>query len=184
MSESTLVALISGIFSLLSALGAVFLKDYLDGRRLRTPAIAPPKPGPGTIATDELLPPPRPPGLRFLRRPVEIVVASFALGVVTRALRPMLEVDGIHYESLGAWALLVIGVVGLAVHHRKNGWQLPYQLENLALWTGYASGWSLVHGGVWGDLLGVTIPWWMGCAIVGGLIVSIRRSPVGHALDT
>lgn len=177
MDTSVVVALISGMFSVVSALGAVFLKDFLDTRRLQMLEVPQPQSSP-----DERPPPQerpaRPTVGRSWTRPAAIVVGSFVFGMATRALRPLFPGPA-HWESLVALALLILAALTLSIYHRKGAFQLPYQLEILALWSGWASGWSLIHGGVWGDLLAVTIPWWLGCAVVGGLIVSVRNPARG-----
>src|SRR5262245_62051894 len=166
MDSNVLVALISGVFSVISALGAVFLKDFLDTRRLRLA-----KPHGRTPARElpaaEVQQPQAPVVLaavsrsRSWTRPVAIVAASFVLGMATRAVRH--RGPGFHYESL-ALVLLILMTLVLSFYHRRSGFQLSYQLEVVALWTGWASGWSLINGGVWSDLLAETIPWWLGCA--------------------
>jgi hypothetical protein len=108
-------------------------------------------------------------------RPLLIIIGSFIFGLVTRALRPIFS-GGTHWESLIALIVLILLASAIAVFHRRNGYQLGFQLENFAVWTGWASGWSLIHGSFWGDLLSVAIAWWFGCAFVGGLLVSIRRN--------
>ncbi|MDZ7780745.1 MAG: hypothetical protein U5R14_12550 [Gemmatimonadota bacterium] len=180
MDSSVAVAVISGMFSVASSLGAVFLKDYLERERRRPPKDVAPDRTPAAGQTPEPEPPagaaPRlVPAARSWARPAVIVLGSIVFGMATRAARPMFT-GPTHYESLTALALLVLMSAGLAVHHRKRGFQLTYQLEVLALWAGWTSGWSLVHGGLWSDLLAVTIPAWLGCAVLGGLITSVARS--------
>jgi len=177
VDSNVLVALISGMFSVASALGAVFLKDYLDTRRLRLANSRPeqPQPSPAPEQTSHpTAPSERATGGRSWTRPVIIVAGSFLFGMATRAARPLFT-GPTHYESLAALVLLILLSLGLSIYHRRWGFQLPYQLEIVALWAGWASGWSLIHGGVWGDLLAVTLPWWLGCALIGGLVVSVRR---------
>ena len=176
MDSNVLVALISGMFSVASALGAVFLKDYLDTRRLRLvdAQLEKPQPKPSPEQSHPSAPLDRVTGGKAWTRPVVIVVGSFLFGMATRAARPLFT-GTTHYESLAALVLLILLSLGLSIYHRRRGFQLLYQLEIVALWAGWASGWSLIHGGVWGDLLAVTIPWWFGCALIGGLVVSVRR---------
>lgn len=179
MDSSVLVAVISGMFSVASSLGAVFLKDYLERRRHRPEDAAreePPSAGGAPEREPSLGPPPGPvPATRSWTRPVAIVVGSMVFGMATRAARPMFT-GPTHYETLTALALLILVSAGLAIHHRRRGFQLTYQLEVLALWAGWTSGWSLIHGGLWSDLLAVAIPAWLGCAVLGGWIASVRRS--------
>lgn len=174
-----MVAMISGMFSVASSLGAVFLKDYLERRRIRPEDAAreePPSAGGAPEPEPPVGSPPRPaPAGRAWTRPIVIVLGSVVFGMATRAARPLFT-GPTHYETLAAFALLVLTSAGLAIHHRRRGFQLTYQLEVLALWTGWASGWSFVHGGLWSDLLAVTVPGWLGCAVVGGLIASVARS--------
>lgn len=109
-------------------------------------------------------------------RPVGIVVGSVLFGMATRAARPLMHIGLTHYESLIAVIVLAGVVLALAIFHRRKGYQLAFQLENLALWSGWTSGWSLIHGGVWSDLLSISIPFWLGCAVLGGVVVSLGRT--------
>jgi len=104
MDSNILVALISGIFSVVSALGAVLLKDYLDTRRYRQgetqlenahPKTSPEQPSPASAPSKLST------GGHTLNRPVVIVIGSFLFGMGTRALRPLFTGD-IHFESLAA----------------------------------------------------------------------------------
>jgi hypothetical protein len=177
MDSNIVAALISGISSIVSALGALYLKEYLDSRK----ASATKPLQKATPVTKDSAPAEEPsikapiPSVRFavsIRRPIIIVVGSFLFGVITRTLRSHFT-GNIQYESLIAFVVLIGLAVAFAVFHRRKGFQSAFQLENFALWTGFASGWSLVHGGVWGDLLA---PWWLGCSVVGGLVVRFRRT--------
>ena len=177
MDSNVTAAIISGICSIASALGAVFLKEYLGRRRCISPTSTTQAREPVQPTHPEV---PRPESVaastrKTWKRPASIVFGSWIFGMVTRAMRPYMLSNGVHYEFLISLVVLIIVVLTIAFYHRKKGALLGFQLENVALWAGFASGWSLVHGGVWGDLLAVTIPWWMGCAIVGGFIVVFRR---------
>jgi hypothetical protein len=181
MDSNVLVTLISGMFSVASALGAVFLKDYLDTRRPRP--LDDSQEEPQSKAVPEKI---QPAQVRVEHSaagkswvlPVTIVIGSFLFGMATRALRPLIT-GGIHYETLAGFILLIITSLALSLYHRRRGLQFLYQLEIFALWAGFASGWSLIHGGVWEDLLVVTVPWWLGCTLFGGLIVSFRNAARG-----
>ena len=165
MSESVVQALIAGVFSILSALASTWLQEHLRNRRVESaPSETSPAPtGPALEATPT-----------SWRRPATIVVASCLLGLLTRSLRSVLDVGGLHVEVVLALAVMLTAVVLLARFHGRRGWQLGFELENLALWAGFASGWSLLHGGVWSDLLGLVGPFWLGSALVGGLLVAVE----------
>lgn len=177
MDTHILATIISGVFALVAALGSVTLSELLLRKRLdhqNERSVAPhasssPKkdlPAPTTDLTREVI----------WMRPLLIVSASWVLGNISRALRPMLGVGGLQYEALASIVLLVAIALALVVYHRshnpKRG-QGFYQLEVLALWAGFASGWSMVHGYAWEDLIGVCVACWLGCAIVGGIILKL-----------
>jgi hypothetical protein len=82
----------------------------------------------------------------------------------------------LHFETLLSVILLTGFCYALALNQRRprrGFW--PYQLEVLALWAAYTSGWLLVHGRIWGDSIGFTFPFWIGRTFVGGLVVIVAR---------
>lgn len=179
MDSNVISAVISGVCSITSAFGAIYLKVYLDNRKTRTngnSAIAEPN---GEIVTPANTRPAEPQttvksSQPDFRRPVSIVIGSFVFGVITRSLRPLFS-GPTHWESLIALIVLIGLTLMLALFHRRKGFQLGFQLENFAFWAGWVSGWCIVHGHVWSDVLGVTLIWWLVCAVVGGLVVSVRK---------
>ena len=108
-------------------------------------------------------------------RPIALVFVGFFLGLLTRTVRPFLHVGLVHYEILIALIVLICLIGRLALFHRHRGAQALFQLENGSVWIGWVVGWSLVHQAIWDDLLVVAIPWWLGCGVVGGFVVSLRR---------
>jgi hypothetical protein len=196
MDAQVISTIISGVFSIVSAFGAIILKDFLDRREAQdSPAVAPAEnpykspteipATPGKPLRSESRPKPsyRSPWVVVI--PVVTVVVGATVGVVSRLLRPYAHVRGAHYETLGALAVLTVSCLVLVVCNRKGQGLLGhvlYQLENFALWTGFACGWSLVHGYFWGDLIGVSIAWWFCCSVFGSVVLALvqwrRRSIV------
>ena len=168
METALLTAVISGLFSLATALGSVWLKHYLEQHH--TPPAASPR---QATAEDRT----RVQGARGLSysRPLVILFSGFVIGVLSRALRSAIS-GPVHYETLLSVVLLAGACLALALDHRRarrGFW--PYQLEVFALWAAYTSGWSVVHGYVWSDLLSSTIMLWLACAVVGGIVVVLAR---------
>ena len=112
-------------------------------------------------------------------RPLLLVCASWVLGNIARTLRPVMSAGGVHYEALVSMIILFATALALVAYHRRERpghGQRFYHLELLALWTGFTSGWSIVHGDAWDDLIGVTVTSWLVCAILGGsLLVMFQR---------
>jgi hypothetical protein len=102
--------------------------------------------------------------------------AALLLGAVARALRPFLNSGGLHYDSIGAIALLGVALLVLA-------WRAPnlrsFQLLSIASWIGFTAGWSAAHLGFWGDLLGVSSAGAAVSAVVGGGMVFLRAWRAG-----
>lgn len=170
METAVVTSLISGAFSLATAVLSVWLKQYLEERR-RTVAVA--QPQAARVEGVEVRSVPR---HWNVSRPFLVLLGGFIVGVVSRTLRDVMRSGGVHYEALLSIVLLGGTCLVLALNHRKSEqgfW--PYQLEVFALWAAYTSGWSLVHGHVWSDLIALTFLWWMACAFVGGLVVIVAR---------
>lgn len=180
MDSNVASALISGVCSIVSAFGAVYLKKYLDTKNIRVTAQAykPETHSEPERHTKQVQRPASPStgkSIHIYWRPIFIIIGSFLFGLLTRALRSLFT-GTTHWESLIALIVLLVLALIFAIFHRRRGYQVGFQLENLAMWTGWASGWSLVHGNIWSDFLGVVIGWWLVCALVGGVVVSVGRS--------
>ena len=174
MDTQVLTTIIAGMFSLVAALGSVFLKVHLDRKKERSTVLqtstSPEQNLHASVthSTREVM----------WMRPLLIVSASWVLGNISRALRTVLNIGGVHYEAVASMVLLVATALALVVHHRSHSperGQGFYQLEVFALWAGFASGWSMVHGSAWGDLINVSVAGWLGCAIVGGIILIVLK---------
>lgn len=174
MDTQIITTLISGIFSIVSAFGAVILKDYLDRRKEKVKPKssnngAAAEPVPKEIRKTSLI--------RYsFKRPISILSFSFFLGIVSRSLRHIANINGTHYESLTALIKLILLAIILLSQRKKsqeqNG-QFFFQLEMITLWSGFVFGWSLIHGEFWGDLIGVIVIWWLGFAIIGGTLLHL-----------
>ncbi len=107
--------------------------------------------------------------------------AAFTLlGAGTRAIRPLIE-GRVHWEALTALAVIVAALLMLAWRPTRVRSQRTFQAYNVVIWAGYALGFSLVHGSLWDDLAFVTVLSAAGSAIVGGVIVKLRRPPTSGA---
>ncbi len=191
VDTAVLVAVISGVFSLVSTFGSVWLKHYLEHRR---DAIAAATGAAGATRTVSPAAPstrpmmaPTASEVRSAARgwgvvtPILVLVSGFIVGMVSRWVRQMIS-GPIHYEALVSIA--VLGSVCLLLALKNRGWGRGfwlYQLEVFALWAAFTSGWSLVNAGFWSDLVGFAVACWILSAIVGGLITAIVRRKAGGA---
>ena len=195
MDAQVISTIISGVFAIVAALGSILLKDFLDRRRARDSASTAPADDPHKspeVATTSSKPrradsptKPRSRSPWVVPIPVAAVLVGAILGIASRLIRPYAEVGGIHYEMLGALALLIVSCLFLVINNRNGqGFlgHLLYQLENIALWSGFACGWSLIHGHFWEDLVGLIIVWWFSCSVFGSVVLALfqwrRRSTV------
>jgi hypothetical protein len=193
MDKSVVVALISGTFSTCSALGAVFLKDWLEARRQRRAqqktAEAVPTPSSPVPARSQTRAPSMPPAVPMPApasalpqsaparasthlRPVVIVVGSVLFGMLSRAMRAMVP-GQVHYDAIIELAVMLAFAAWLAIDHRRRGGVVGFELENLALWSGWTCGWLLIHGQIWGDLLSLGFMAWLGCAVIGAVFAGV-----------
>ena len=155
MDSQILTTIITGAFSLVTGLASVWLKDHLERRRLSERDSKKPKEG------------------RRSSRAFMVLLAGLVLGSASRALRGR---GPVHYEAIVALGILIVIALFLAINHRKssNGFW-PFQLEIVSLWFAFAAGWSLVHGSIWGDIVSFTVAWWIGSALIGGIMVSWKK---------
>ena len=194
MDAQIVSTIMSGVFAIAAALGSIVVKIYLDRRQgeasmlHEAPVINPYEPPVVPEAVSERQPSesrvdPTSFSRRVLLIPITTVFVGTIVGIVSRLLRPYANVGGTHYETLAALIILLVGCLVLInvnqLSHVLSGHVL-YQLENLAMWSGFACGWSAIHGDFWGDLIGVSIAWWFGCSVFGSVLLALfqwRRQP-------
>ena len=169
METAIITSLIAGCFSLATALGTVWLKHYLE---TRTPSSTPVQASPRPPA------PPSPPTFgrpsAILVRATAVVAIGFILGAASRVIRDAIP-GPVHYEAIVSLAVLVVVSALLAFSHRRaRNSMWVYQLEVFSLWAAFESGWSLVNGGIWSDALFAFGAWWLGCAVLGAVLVRAR----------
>ena len=102
--------------------------------------------------------------------PTVAVSVGAIVGIVSRLCRPFARDGNLHVETLVAFAILTLSCIVLVIYSRKDHQRLGhvlYQLGNFALWTGFACGWSFVHGYFWDDLVGLSIGGWFCCSLFG-----------------
>ena len=96
------------------------------------------------------------------------------LGTAARLARPWCDTHGLHWEALGSLVVLCGASAAAVLRHRRHPTRraLPSLLvEAVGLWGGFTTGWSLVEGRIWEDLVGVMAAWGAGSAIVAGLML-------------
>lgn len=150
------------------------MNNPVDSRR-ENPYAAP------TATSEPIKPPPvdeRPVEFssRRLILPTCVLLGSGLLGAGTRLLRPYALRDGIHYDMLFAVFFLCATCLMFVVHNRKFRWragQVLFQLENIALWTGFMWGWSIVHGSLWDDLVAMSIAWGAISGFLGAALLAV-----------
>lgn len=110
---------------------------------------------------------------RMWIRTLQLGVAAFALGVVTRFARPFFS-GRVNWESLVGLMIVLGAIAVIAWRPSKVRPRVNFQLKNLLIWGGFACGWSVVHGYFWEDLVGVIVAYGLGTAIVGHIITALR----------
>ena len=198
MDAQIVSTIMSGVFAIAAALGSIVVKIYLDRRQgeesmpPEAPVINPYEPPVVPEAVSERQPAePRAEPTYFSRQllliPITTVFVGTIVGIVSRLLRPYANVGGTHYETLAALIILLVGcLVLINVNRLSHGFlgHVLYQLENLAMWSGFACGWSVIHGCFWGDLIGVSIAWWSCCSVFGSVLLAVfqwrRQRSVAH----
>ena len=144
-------AIIAGIFSIISALASIWLKDYLERKRTSIPSSS--EKAKFRKEQKEMLAP------RWnIFRPLIILFGGFFIGGMN--------------TPFGS-PLLVLVSLGLALNHRHRGFWL-FQLEIFTLWAAFLSGgWAIGYPLLWS--LNYVIIYWLGCAIIGGIIANKKQ---------
>lgn len=170
MDNDVLKTIVTGFFSLATALLSIWLKDALERKRIAKEA--PERSG----VWRETKARARAPKIRSRSwvRLIVVLVAAFIVGMGSRYIRSSFQ-GPVHWEFIISLTVLLIGSLYLALRNRSAGSAWIFQLELLALWLAFASGWTAVHGSVWSDLVVVIALYWFGCAVVGALIVTVAK---------
>jgi hypothetical protein len=167
--------IISGAFAVAGSMGSIWLKDYLERKR-QVPAAAVPSSAPFPPAPASQVSTARP-GSNF--RAIYYSVGGFVVGAVSSYIRPhVIHKAGTHPEAIVSLVIMIVVVLVGIVHHAKpqSGGSLAlFEVETIGLWAAFAFGWSLVHGSVWDDIIGVSITSWLGSAISGLLFIPLLR---------
>ena len=114
-------------------------------------------------------------------RLVALPLLGWLLGVSARMVRPYASWDGLHLEMLTALIILVTGTLALLISHTRHATRelrahhRIFQLELATIWAAFATGWSLVAGRPWGDLIGFSAAWWFGSAVVTAIVFAVVR---------
>lgn len=167
METSILQSLISGAFALATALGSVWLKHHLEQPR---PAAEPSSASsPKSAASRRTF---------SVLRPALLLLVGFAAGAILRAYKS--NTAGVVFLVLVVLAFLAL----VAVHRRDHAGIWPYQLDCLALWSAYGSGYLLVHGHVSTAHIGTVVAFWLGFAVIGGTIMWFTDKRRRRGLDS
>jgi len=192
MDAQIVCAILCSVIAIAGALTSIVLKSWLDRREaddsseFSAAAVNPYAPlefPPPDVAHDPAKPLRQVSRLqrRWVLIPVATVVAATMLGMVARLLRPYANFGGTHYEALAALVILLFGcvmLVGINRRHRGSLGHWLYQSENVAMWSGFTCGWSLIHGEFWEDMVGVCAAWWFGCAVLGTIaLLAFQKFP-------
>ena len=157
MDPQILSAIISGVFSLLTGLVSIWLSNRMERLARSQNSLTKPK------------------KRRSISRVFLIFVVGLILGAGAMASRQY-DQGHTHYGNMISQCLLIVFALFLAFSHRKrNRGFWPYQLEIVSLWFAYGTGFSLVMGRVWMDLFAVVVAYWIGSAILGGIITTWKK---------
>ncbi|MEM8671354.1 MAG: hypothetical protein AAGG48_27790 [Planctomycetota bacterium] len=100
---------------------------------------------------------------------------SLIVGIVSRHVRPMI-VGPIHYDALVA-LILEIAMILVAIfllRRRKTRDAIIYlNIALAAIWPLFSVGWTIRHGAVWNDFVGVVSAFWLGSAVFGSLVMYV-----------
>ena len=157
MEPQILSTIISGIFSLVTGLASIWLSNRMERRSRRKYGLPEIKRAHSNARV-------------FL-----IFIFGLMLGATTMLSRhyghQMMDI----VELVTSWLLILIALF-LAFNHRKitrGFW--PYQLEIISLGFAYGAGYSLVKGYIWDDLVFFLVVWWLGAALIGGIITIWKK---------
>ena len=99
------------------------------------------------------------------------VFGSF-VGALSRTVRPMIS-GPTHYEMMATMFVLTMTMLGLLAYFGRSMFFATAMVNvNFAfalLWFGFFVGWTIVHGKIWDDMVGVSLFFWFGSAVIGSL---------------
>lgn len=143
----------------------------MDVNPYQSPAV-PETTKPGTKSAAEEMPS----RTSVLLLPMSIVIGSMLVGIMSCLIRPYIDNGGLHYDALASVVILIAACLALVIHNRHHFGllgHLLYQMENVALWGGYAGSWTLVYGSIWDDLWITCIGCGLVTAVLGSILLAI-----------
>lgn len=102
--------------------------------------------------------------------------AGWAIGALSRALRPWAQLDNLHLDALVALFLLIGACLWRVWVHsapKQEAGVRRYTAEALTLWAGMSAGWIRVEGALWSDAIGAFGGWGVVCTFVGALLIKL-----------
>ena len=155
--------------ALVAALGSTWVLNRLAGQRLSGAAGS--GEGEGRKVSSLLS------FQRWIRnRRLYLFLGAFALGALTQTLRPLPGTDSDFNHVMTGLLILPVGVTIGFGYLRYRSPFLAYQLELLALWALWITGWLAVARGVWSDdTMSLPVFLWGYSVVFGGLVWWSRR---------
>jgi len=163
MEQNLTAVIISGVFSVIAALGSVWLKHQLEQFRSEASPLT-------ETSRERSTSGPR--AFSLIRSALVLIVAFAAGAIYCYYKTPPREIVVVPAFYL----FTVVAFLGLVLAHRRhpNGiWS--YELDCFAFWAAFLSGFSVIFGQVWSDAFLATAMFWLFFAVVGGLIVLLTR---------
>ena len=103
---------------------------------------------------------------------------SLIVGMASRLMKPLVS-GPVHFEALAAillnvfFSLVLFGVVRRFPFIRAL---VALQIGLFVIWFAYLAGWSIMNGGLWDDVVGISAAMWIVSAFVGlGLLFVQKR---------
>jgi hypothetical protein len=103
------------------------------------------------------------------------MVVGAATGALTRSLATSRVFGDPNPETTTGIVALGLFCSAMAMLTRGEGAQRRFQMINMATWTSFLSGWSLVHGGFFGDVISLSMAGLVLSASMGGLAIATRE---------
>lgn len=147
-----------------SAIDEILAERRLATRASVTPEMPEPLPAPkrGFLAR-----------LHNWLQPIKAGLAGGVLGALARRMAGYSTVvvnDGVMFMVGLMFAVIAV----LAVHHRRTGRQIDFQLQTGSLWIGFLIGWALTHGAIEPELARGVATFGLLTGSIGGAIVHFR----------
>ena len=177
MDSKIIAALIMGICTILAALGAVYLKEYLDNRKDPSPDLHLPQradiPTKTPVARDVIFLTDMK-VVSVIRREIIFFVSSLILTIAGVELNRLFDINN-GFMPVVPMISLLISISAMILFHSRKGSEFAFQIDNFTLCSGWSIGICLANEYSLNEFVSSFAIFWSCSCIIGRAVFSFGK---------